>query len=30
VFVWVNHISGAALAGFGLWALARAGGTFLG
>ena len=25
VFVWVNRVSGAALAGFGLWALVRAG-----
>jgi hypothetical protein len=24
LFVWVNRISGAALAAFGLWALARA------
>ena len=30
VFIWVNRISGAALAGFGLWALARAARTFLG
>ena len=30
VFVWVNRISGAALAGFGAWALARAGSRFLG
>lgn len=29
LFVWVNRISGAALAGFGLWALARAAGTLL-
>jgi threonine/homoserine/homoserine lactone efflux protein len=25
LFVWVNRVSGAALAGFGLWALVRAG-----
>jgi putative LysE/RhtB family amino acid efflux pump len=29
VFAWVNRISGAALAGFGLWALLRAAGTML-
>ena len=30
VFLWVNRVSGAALAAFGLWALVRAGRIVLG
>jgi putative LysE/RhtB family amino acid efflux pump len=29
VFLWVNRVSGAALAGFGMWALLRAGASWL-